>query len=78
MTDILTRANEMLTIKHMIYSVPEYCAVVRGLVDEIKRKDEALRPFANYACDSPHVDEPICHNCIARAALTPEATNDAD
>jgi hypothetical protein len=30
---------------------------------------EALRPFANYACDEPHVDEPECHNCRARAAI---------
>jgi hypothetical protein len=30
---------------------------------------EALIPFAQYACDSPHVDEPMCHNCRARAAL---------
>lgn len=30
---------------------------------------EALIPFAKFACDSPHVGEPICHNCRARAAL---------
>ena len=37
---------------------------------------EALRPFAEYACDEPHVGEPNCHNCAARAAIdltTPEA-----
>lgn len=27
---------------------------------------EALRPFANYACDEPC----DCHNCQARSALT--------
>jgi hypothetical protein len=31
---------------------------------------EALEPFAKFACDSPHVDEPVCHNCRARAAIT--------
>lgn len=31
---------------------------------------EALAPFANYACDEPHVNEAKCHNCIARDALT--------
>jgi hypothetical protein len=31
----------------------------------VARLEEALRPFANYACDEPC----NCHNCIARAAL---------
>jgi len=30
---------------------------------------EALRPFAAFACDSPHTNEPECQNCIARATL---------
>ncbi len=30
---------------------------------------EALGPFASFACDEPHVGEPECHNCIARAAI---------
>ena len=29
---------------------------------------EALRPFANYACDVP-CDPCDCHNCAARAAI---------
>ena len=31
---------------------------------------EALLPFARFACDEPHVNEPDCNNCIARAALS--------
>jgi len=30
---------------------------------------EALQLFANFACDTPHVGEPECSNCIARTAL---------
>jgi hypothetical protein len=32
---------------------------------------EALRPFANYACDPPCPGAPVhwCHNCIARVAI---------
>jgi hypothetical protein len=30
---------------------------------------EALEPFASFACDEPHVGEPECNNCKARAAL---------
>lgn len=33
--------------------------------DKIKNLTEALRPFANYACDAPCG----CHNCTAKAAL---------
>lgn len=29
----------------------------------------ALKPFAAYACDTPHVNEPPCHNCVAREAI---------
>lgn len=31
---------------------------------------DALRPFANFACEKPHVSEPLCYNCIARAAIS--------
>lgn len=30
---------------------------------------EALKPFAQFACDTPHVNEPECQNCKARAAI---------
>lgn len=30
---------------------------------------EALEPFAKFACDTPHVNEPDCYNCRARAAI---------
>jgi len=39
----------------------------KTIADELA---EALAPFSNYACDEPHVNEPNCHNCKARAALT--------
>lgn len=31
--------------------------------------EEALEPFAKFACDEPHVDEPECHNCRAARVL---------
>lgn len=31
---------------------------------------EALEPFAKFACDTPHVNEPDCYNCRARTAIT--------
>ena len=33
--------------------------------NQIQKLREALKPFANYACDPPCG----CHNCIAKAAL---------
>ena len=39
-----------------------------------QRLISALAPFANYACDEPHVNEPKCQNCIARDAIN-TATN---
>jgi biotin synthase-like enzyme len=33
---------------------------------------EALRPFANYACDEPC----SCHNCAARTAIAKAETNE--
>lgn len=39
------------------------------LISAAKEMQEALTQFAKYACDTPHVDEPMCHNCRARAAL---------
>lgn len=34
----------------------------------VARLMTALEPFANFACDEPHVGEPLCHNCLARDA----------
>lgn len=49
------------------------CAGRRELAEEIVRRFndhralvEALRPFANFACDEPHEGEPDCYNCAAR------------
>lgn len=43
-----------------------------GLEAERDRLREALRPFTNFACETPHpAGEPPCHNCIARDALNP-------
>lgn len=39
---------------------------------ELDAAREALKPFANFACDEPHVGEPMCPNCIARAAIAGE------
>lgn len=30
---------------------------------------EALLPFARFACNEPHINDPECHNCKAKAAL---------
>jgi len=30
---------------------------------------EALEHFAKFACETPHVNEPDCYNCRARAAI---------
>ncbi len=82
MTDILTRANEMRSNKHMIFSGPEYCAVIGELVDEIKRKDEALLKVRKVVADSCHAiaihgDEPpqFYRDALDTiyTALTPEA-----
>jgi hypothetical protein len=60
-----------------VYSVPRYQSVctVLGVVGESEANArliaaapdllDALRPFANYACDVPCE----CHNCRARAAI---------
>ncbi len=86
MTDILTRANEVLTTTHMIFSGPEYRAVVRGLVEEIKRKDEALLTVAQGLRSGMVKAKPLMRvdpnatslpieslDDIVAAALTPEA-----
>ena len=39
---------------------------------EREKLREALRPFANYACDEPHFNEPDCNNCVARKTLNGE------
>jgi hypothetical protein len=39
------------------------------LIEQRDRLADALKPFANYACDEPHIAEPKCHNCVAREAL---------
>ncbi len=38
-----------------------------GVGAEVTRLQDALRPFAKFACDPPC--EGPCHNCIARTAL---------
>jgi len=38
----------------------------------IKELEAALKPFAKFACDEPHVNEPECHNCKAKSALNRE------
>lgn len=57
---------------HDAFGLPQF-ALAR-IVAEVRRARveretllEALRPFANYACDPP-CDGP-CHNCIARAII---------
>jgi hypothetical protein len=46
--------------------VTEQIANRERLEKENERLREALRPFANYACDPPCG----CHNCVAKAAAS--------
>lgn len=42
---------------------------MRALAAERDRLREALAPFAAFACNEPHGDEPECHNCRAKRLL---------
>lgn len=53
---------------------------IAALIDKHTRLPEvlaALEPFAKFACDEPHTDEPECHNCRARRLLAAEAGDNA-
>ncbi len=59
-------------------NTPAVCQIEAALCGQLEQRlaecREALRPFANFACAEPHVDEPECFNCIARAALENSTT----
>ena len=59
--------------KEMIEEIEaEFKAELTQARARIKELEAALKPFAKFACDEPHVNEPECHNCKAKSALNRE------
>lgn len=55
----------------------EMIDAIARLTERNRKLEEALRPFAAFDCDEPHIDEPECHNCRAARLLTDTEPTDA-